>query len=248
MGLLAKARQKRKERFDNEFISLFDSVMYLGEPLDEALTYIIECIPHQAKLYLTNDGCQAVFVGNDKELWGDDDFWNFNGVEIYHQELIRNLSECIKQKHIKPTNPIYNLGFGKKRFLSYLVADGLEVKQKDLETALSPTPIFDDYEDLDYYTIQSIIEERDELREKLNNQQTAKESKTELATKSKNAIAKIILALLEMSELDWKNADPYDYTNPNSINNLILSQLQALNLEVSNRFIGDWIKLAQEQG
>lgn len=119
MGLLAKARQKRKERFDNEFISLFDSVMYLGEPLDEALTYIIECIPHQAKLYLTSDGCQAVFFGYDEVLWGDDNLWNFNGVEIYHQELIRNLSNCIKQKHIEPTNPIYNLGFGKNAF--YLI-------------------------------------------------------------------------------------------------------------------------------
>lgn len=248
MGLLANAKQKRQEKFNNEFISLFDSVTYLGEPLYEALEYIIECMPYQAKLYLTNDGCQAVFVGNDKELWGDDDFWNFNGIEMYQKELIKNLRNCINQKHIEPTNPVYNLGFGKKRFLSYLVSDGIEVEQKDLETALSPTPIFDDYEDLDHYTIQSIIDERDELREKLNNQQTAKESKTELATKSKNAIARIILALLEMSELDWKNADPYDYTSPNSINNLILSQLQALNLQVSNRFIGDWIKLAQEQG
>ncbi|WP_435938532.1 hypothetical protein ACSF85_07525 [Moraxella bovoculi] len=99
-----------------------------------------------------------------KNYGGDDDFWNFNGIEMYQKELIKNLRNCINQKHIEPTNPIYNLGFGKKRFLSYLVSDGIEVEQKDLETALSPTPIFDDYEDLDHYTIQSIIDERDELR------------------------------------------------------------------------------------
>lgn len=88
-----------------------------------------------------------------------------------------------------------------------------------------------------------------ELEQQLANtpNQATRSQKDELATKSKNAIAKIILALLEMNELDWRNADPYDYTSPNGINNLIFSQLQALDLGLTNRYIGDWIKLAQEQ-
>lgn len=264
LGILAKAKQKRQEKFNNEFISLFDSVIYLGEPLDKALEYIIEITPTQSKLYLTSNGCENVTVYTDVDFeteyeYRKSDFnnsiWRFGANGMYAKalnfyQIVEHLTECIKQKQIEPTSPIYNLGFGKKRFLSCLQSDGIEVNQKDLETAISPTPIFNEYDSLecmDYYTIQSIIDERDELREKLNSQQTAKENKSELATKSKNAIAKIILALLEINELDWQNADPYDYKSPNSINNLIYSQLQALNLEVSNRFIGDWIKLAQEQ-
>lgn len=247
LGKLAQAKQKRQERFKNEFISLYDSVLYLGEPLDEALEYIIEITPSQSKLYLTNDGCQAVFTGDDPNLWGDDCIWAFYGNEMYFKDIVKQLKECIKQKHIDQNSPIYNLGFGKKRFLSYLQSDGIEIDPKDLENAISPTPVFDEYLDFDYYTLQSIIDERDELRAKLSNQTTVQQSKDELATKSKNAIAKIILALLELNKFDWKNADPYDYTSPNSINNLIFSQLQALDLGLTNRYIGEWIKLAQEQ-
>lgn len=265
LGILAKAKQKRQEKFNNEFISLFDSVLYLGEPLEQALEYIVEIAPNQSKLYLTSNGCEVVNIHQERDYETEyelrkSDFnnsvWHFGENGFYAKalhffEIKRHLTECIKQKHIEPTNPIYNLGFGKKRFLSCLQSDGITLRDlKDLENAISPTPIFDEYsewDNIDYYTVQSIIDERDELREKLNSQQTAKENKSELATKSKNAIAKIILALLEINELDWQNADPYDYKSPNSINNLIYSQLQALNLEVSNRFIGDWIKLAQEQ-
>lgn len=247
LGKLAQAKQKRQERFKNEFISLYDSVLYLGEPLNEALEYIIEIAPSQSKLYLTNDGCEV--IGYDTDLYGTrhNAIWTFGEYELCNDEIIKILTECIKQKHIDQNSPIYNLGFGKKRFLSYLQSDGIEIDPKDLENAISPTPVFDEYLDFDHYTIQSIIDERDELREKLSNQTTVQQSKDELATKSKNAIAKIILALLEMNELDWKNADPYDYTSPNGINNLIFSQLQALDLGLTNRYIGDWIKLAQEQ-
>ncbi|STY93361.1 hypothetical protein [Moraxella bovis] len=65
MGILANSKEKRQQRFEREFISLFDSIVYLGEPLDESLKYIIECMPYQSKLYLTNDGCQTVTIYNN---------------------------------------------------------------------------------------------------------------------------------------------------------------------------------------
>lgn len=177
MGLLSDAKQKRQEKFNNEFISLFDSVIYLDEPLDEALDYIIECMPYQSKLYLTNDGCQSVYCDEKNNYCSEYAEWHFGIVTMTYSKIIDSLTECIKQKHIEPTNPIYNLGFGKKRFLSYLVSDGIEVEQKDLENALSPTPICDEYVDIDYYTLQSIIDERDELRgrvDELKKQDTPK--------------------------------------------------------------------------
>lgn len=174
LGKLAQAKQKRQEKFNNEFISLYDSVIYLGEPLEQALEYIIEIAPAQSKLYLTVNGCENVNIpknydcsdfNNSTWIFGCDGF--FAKALNFHQ-IVEHLTECIKQKHIEPTNPIYNLGFGKKRFLSYLQSDGIEVNPKDLETTISPTPIFNEYDSLecmDYYTIQSIIDERDELRQ-----------------------------------------------------------------------------------
>ncbi|UZA25466.1 hypothetical protein LP117_03105 [Moraxella bovis] len=174
MGILANSKEKRQQRFEREFISLFDSIVYLGEPLDESLKYIIECMPYQSKLYLTNDGCQTVTIYNnsydsDGEVYFLECTWRFDNNGFFAKalttnEIINSLTECVKQNQIEPTNMIYNLGFGRKRFLEYLQNDGIEINQSDLLTAQSPTPICDEYVDIDYYTLQSIIDERDELR------------------------------------------------------------------------------------
>lgn len=173
LGILAKAKQNRKDKFNREFISLFDSVIYLGEPLDEALEYIIEIAPNQSKLYLTPNGCEVVTIHTG---YGDLDFndstWRFGFDGLFAQalnfyEITKHLTICIKQGYIETTSPIYNLGFGKKRFLECLQLDGIDLKDpKDLENAISPTPIFSDdgLENVDIYTFQSIIDERDELR------------------------------------------------------------------------------------
>lgn len=237
MGLLANSKEKQRQKYYNQFISLYDSVLYLGEPTDESLKFIIDIMPYQSFLHLGGNGLQAVLI--------DDNVYCFNGIELYKDDIISQLTECITAQTITPANAIYNLGFGKKRFLSYLLQNGIEPPQKDIETAQSPDLFFDDYqtETVDYYTLQAIMEERDELRKKVESQS----NNAELATKTKNTVAKIILALFELGELDWKDTDPYDYSSPTSLNNQILIKLQALNLEVSNRVIGDWIKLAKEQ-
>ncbi|UZA09969.1 hypothetical protein [Moraxella bovis] len=164
MGILANSKEKRQQRFEREFISLFDSIVYLGEPLDESLKYIIECMPYQSKLYLTNDGCQSVYCDEKNNYCSEYAEWHFGIATMTYSKIIDSLTECIKQKQIEPTNMIYNLGFGRKRFLEYLQNDGIEINQSDLLTAQSPTPICDEYVDIDYYTLQSIIDERDELR------------------------------------------------------------------------------------
>lgn len=248
-GLLSNHKKKLKEKYERQFISLYDSVLYLGEPHQEALEFITQNINNQSILYLSPSGIEPVKTyqdGCDMWLWGGDEFRRECSCL---DEILQELSHCINQGSIKPNSPIYCLGFGKKQFLNILVNYGVEVPQDDLETAQSPDfKCDDDYlYDLDPYTIKSIIDERDELRAYKEQQENTKATTKDINTKTKNAIAKIILALLELSELDWQNADPYDYTNPNSINSLICSQLERLNLSVSNRFVGDWIKQAQEQ-
>ena len=252
-GLLSNHKNKLKEKYERQFISLYDSVLYLGEPHQEALEFITQNINNQSILYLSPSGIELVRIykndcddNYDMWLWGGDEFC---GESKELEQILQELSYCINQGKIEPNSPIYCLGFGKKQFLNILVNYGVEVPQYDLETAQSPDFRFDDdcFYDLDPYTIKSIIDERDELRAYKEQQENAKATTKDISTKTKNAIAKIILALLELSELDWQNADPYDYTNPNSINSLICSQLEQLKLSVSNRFVGDWIKQAQEQ-
>lgn len=255
MGLLADSEQARQEKHKKQFISLFDSILYLGEPLEKSLQFVIDIMPYQSILYLTANGLQKVFIGNDRNLWSDD-IWSFNGCEMPIIDIIQHLTDCAKQGKITQDNPIYHLGFNKHKFLYDLADEGIKVPPHDLETVQSPDLVFDDgYEmdGMDFYTIQSIIQERDELREKLANQTAIKENQTELATKSKNAVAKILLGALEVGGLDWKEADPYDYNSPNSINTLIFDSLIRLSdelgvdLKLSQQSIGNWIKSAQEQ-
>lgn len=85
------------------------------------------------------------------------------------------------------------------------------------------------------------------LNEQLSNQVDgpAGEDK-ELSTRSKNLAAKIILALLDIAELD-KDSPPYQYDELNSNNRLIYDQAKANNMEVSQQKIGYWLDLAINQ-
>lgn len=240
MGLLADRKERQRQKYSNQFISLYDSVFYLGEPKDESLQFIIEIMPFQSFLKLTQNG----LINLPLKTTDDGNDWYLLGIDLQPFEIINHLKACIAQDTITQDNPIYYLGFGKKRFLSYLKSKDIEPLEQDIKNAQSPDLFFDDVNylgDMDYYTIQSIINERDELR------QNSTIKNTDLATKSKNTVAKIILALFELDGLDWQNADPHDYTNPHSLNNLIYTQLQKLGLEVSQKTIGNWISLAKEQ-
>lgn len=179
MGLLADSKRKQQEKYNKQFISMYDSVLYLGEPLKEALEFIIQNMQKQSILNLTPNGFEKVFTYDNgfrsdfnEYNW---EYWFENGYDDVEQtntkEIVKELTNCINKGEITPQSPIYNLGFGKKRFLEFLSSVGVDIPNDEIETAQSPDISFDDeiHFDMDYYTFQAIINERDELREKIEN-------------------------------------------------------------------------------
>ena len=67
-----------------------------------------------------------------------------------------------------------------------------------------------------------------------------------LSTRSQNLAAKIILALLDIAELD-RNSPPYRYDDLSSNNSLIHDQIEANGMNVGKQKIGDWLDLAINQ-
>ena len=68
----------------------------------------------------------------------------------------------------------------------------------------------------------------------------------DLSTRSKNLAAKIILALIDIAELD-RDSLPYQYDNLRSNNRFIHDQIEANGMKVSPQKIGDWLDLAIKQ-
>lgn len=67
-----------------------------------------------------------------------------------------------------------------------------------------------------------------------------------LTTRSQNLAAKIILALLDIAELD-RNSPPYRYDDLSSNNSLIHDQIEANGMNVGKQKIGYWLDLAINQ-
>ena len=67
-----------------------------------------------------------------------------------------------------------------------------------------------------------------------------------LSTRSQNLAAKIILALLDIAELD-KDSPPYQYDDLNSNNCIIHDQITANGMKVGQQKIGYWLDLAINQ-
>lgn len=214
MGLLAKAKQKQQEKFNHEFISLYDSVMYLGEPLDEALEYILKIMSEQILLYLDVDGCYQVYTQYGD--YDDDCYWYFSSSSFYHNELAFNdilaeLKSCIDERYISQDSIIYNLGFGRKGFLVYLQKDGLDVGEQDIANSGSPTLMYDKYADIDnqyikidHKALQNITDERDELRRQVT--ELKKQGKPKHTTPQGDDL--LILGAV-METLANENVNPY---------------------------------------
>ncbi|WP_367107227.1 hypothetical protein [uncultured Psychrobacter sp.] len=67
----------------------------------------------------------------------------------------------------------------------------------------------------------------------------------ELNTKSQNYVAKIILALTQIADLNIDK--PHASKEPNTTNSIIFDQIKSNQMKVSNQVIGNWLKLASEQ-
>ena len=171
MGLLAEAKERQKQKISRQFISFYDSVLYLGEPKNEALEFVINNLRNEQTHLRLEYG--ELYLINIQRYQDDPDEYNY-----FTDDFISDhLTECVKAGHIDDNNPIYNLGFAKKSFIEMLVCFGLPVSESEQRTVQSPDLAFnDEYFEVDYYTYEMIVNERDELRERLENQQTQTDS------------------------------------------------------------------------
>ena len=80
----------------------------------------------------------------------------------------------------------------------------------------------------------------------LKKQTEALDNDKVLSTRSQNLAAKIILALLDIAELD-RNSLPYQYDDLSSNNCIIHDQIKANGMKVGQQKIGHWLDLAINQ-
>ena len=167
MGLLAEAKKKNKEKRNRQFISFYDSVLYLGEPKQDALEFILANLCNeQTHLSLEYGELHWISI---KRYQDDEDERRYFTSEYVEKHLI----DAINKGAIDASNPIYNLGFAKRSYIEMLVHYGLPITEEERINTQSPDLAFDDeYFEVDYHTFEMIVADRDDLRTRLEKQQS----------------------------------------------------------------------------
>lgn len=94
--------------------------------------------------------------------------------------------------------------------------------------------------------VEALVEQTQAPQRHRAQTDTPADNDKELSTRSENLAAKIILALLDIAELD-RNSPPYQYDDLSSNNRLIYDQIKANGMKVSPQKIGHWLDLAIKQ-
>lgn len=166
MGLLAKAKERHKEKISRQFISFYDSVLYLGEPKQEALEFIINNLCNdQTHLKLEYGEPYLISIKRYQDYEDESYYFTTDYIE-------KHLIECVNRGSIDESSPIYNLGFAKKSYIEMLVCYDLPITEEERINAQSPDLAFDDaHFEVDYHTFEMIVADRDDLRTRLEKQQ-----------------------------------------------------------------------------
>lgn len=165
MGLLAQAKERQKQKLSKQFISFYDSVLYLGEPKDEALEFIIGILENRGVyLELSQNGLEEV------QIQKNSDNTDTKYIPYSMEATVKDLKEKIFHNDIDKNSLCQRVGFAKKRFLEMLVNMGFPIDKDELKNVQSPDLVFyDNCFEVDYYTYELIVGERDELRERIEN-------------------------------------------------------------------------------
>ena len=166
MGLLAEAKKKNEEKRSRQFISFYDSILYLGEPKQDALDFILANLCNE-QTHLALEYSELHWISIER-YQDDEDERRYFTTEYIEKHLI----DAINKGVIDASNPIYNLGFAKKSYIEMLVHYGLPITEKERIETQSPDLSFDDdYFEVDYHTFEMIVADRDDLRTRLEKQQ-----------------------------------------------------------------------------
>ena len=157
--------EQQEQRISKQFISIFESVYFVsghGEgTLQQALDLITGTfLRKQTYLFLiTPHSVKAVYVCSSNEHAQYEPFITF-------ESIIHELKECVDRESIGISNPIYKLGFGKKRFVEQLVSLGMQLDEQVIFNTESPdiTHAEHDNEGDEWAFYQGLPREYDTLR------------------------------------------------------------------------------------
>ncbi len=129
--------EQQEQRKDKQFISIFDSVSFVSEhgkgTLQQAFDLITSTFLRKQTylLLITPTTVKAVYVCSSYEQSDCEPYITF-------ESIIHELKMCLDRNSIGTGNPIYKLGFGKKRFVEQLVNLGMQLPEQIIFNTESP--------------------------------------------------------------------------------------------------------------
>ena len=157
--------EQQEQRKDKQFISIFDSVSFVSEHGKGTLQQAFELVTgtflrKQTYLFLiTPYSVKAVYVCSSNEHSQYEPF-------ITYESIVYELKECLDHQSIGTGNPIYKLGFGKKRFVEQLINLNMQLPEQIIFSTESPdiTHAEHDNESDEWAFYQGLPREYDTLR------------------------------------------------------------------------------------
>lgn len=142
---------------------------------------------------------------------------------------------------------INNLLFPIEQVQAYIASKRTDKLDKPAPIGTFGTPALTQCEPkTDKERVIELEKELAEVKAELKKQTDALDNDKDLSTRSQNLAAKIILALLDIAELD-RNSLPYQYDDLSSNNCIIHDQIKANGMKVGQQKIGHWLDLAINQ-
>lgn len=142
---------------------------------------------------------------------------------------------------------INNLLFPIEQVKEYISAKCSNVLDKPATIGTFGTPALTKCEPkTDKERVTELEKELATVKAELKEQTDTLANDKHLSTRSQNLAAKIILALLDIAELD-RNSLPYQYDDLSSNNCIIHDQIKANGMKVGQQKIGHWLDLAINQ-
>lgn len=129
--------EQQEQRVNKQFISIFDSVYFVSEygkgSLHQAYDFIVGSLLRKQTylLLITPLQVKTVYVCSEVEQSQYKPYITF-------ETIIYELKQCIDHEGIGTGNPIYNLGFAKKRFIEQLVHLGMMLDEQVIFDTESP--------------------------------------------------------------------------------------------------------------
>ena len=129
--------EQQEQRKDKQFISIFDSVSFVSEygkgTVQQSFDFIVGTLLRKQTylLLITPTTVKAVYVCSSYEQSACEPYITF-------ESITHELKMCLDRNSVGTGNPIYKLGFGKKRFVEQLLNLGMQIPEEIVFNTESP--------------------------------------------------------------------------------------------------------------